>query len=137
MEKGLGYSPRMQNPFGSTHNSRREIEAGLVRRANDERDAAGTFAALRAQIESLEDSPGIGVAVGVKFGDELLYVQQLGYEGRTTIFMICERGGRKVRLVQHHSQLSVMLVPIEQESEKRAKVLYMVPSPKDEEKDEE
>ncbi|MBL9103139.1 MAG: hypothetical protein JNL82_19490 [Myxococcales bacterium] len=121
----------MGNPFGPTHNSRREVDASLVRRASDERDAAGTFAALRAQIESIEEAPGMNVAVGVPFGNEVLYVQQLGYEGRNTIFMVCERGGTRVRLVMHHSQLQVMLVPVAQESEKPAKVLYMVPTPKD------
>lgn len=118
------------NPFGPTHNSRREVDASLIRRANEERDAAGTFLALRTQIETIEET-GMSVAVGVPFGNEMLYVQQLGFEGRTTIFMVCERAGTKVRLVMHHSQVQVMLVPVEQQSEKPAKVLYMVPTPTD------
>lgn len=106
----------------------------MVRRVNEERDAAGTFAALRAQIEAIEESPGFSVAVGVVLAstNETLYVQQLGYEGRNVIFMVCERAGTRVRLVMHHSQLQVMLVPVAQEGEKRAKVLYMVPTPEDE-----
>lgn len=105
----------------------------MVRRANEERDAAGTFAALRAQIEAIEESPGPSVAVGVVLPStkETLYVQQLGYEGRNVIFMVCEHAGTRVRLVMHHSQLQVMLVPVAQEGEKRAKVLYMVPAPGD------
>jgi hypothetical protein len=120
----------MQNPFGPSHSSHREVEKGLIRRSNDERDAAATFAALKAQVEAIEETPGTGVAVGVcmPFSNEVLYVQQLGYEGRNVIFMVVERAGTKVRLVQHHTQLQVMLVPVS-EGEKRAKVLYMVPKP--------
>lgn len=121
----------MENPFGSSHSSRREIEKGLIRRANEERDAAATFAALKAQIEAIEETPGTNVAVGVPFSNELLYVQQLGYEGRNVIFMVGERAGTRVRLVLHHTQLQIMLVPVAQDSDKRGKVLYMVPTPQD------
>lgn len=123
----------MGNPFGPTHNSRLQVEAGLTRRVNEERDAGGTFAALRAQIEAIEETPGTNVAVGayLPFSSEILYVQQLGYEGRNVIFMIGERAGTKVRLVMHHSQMQVMLVPVQQGSEKAGKVLYIVPSGED------
>ena len=122
----------MGNPFGPSHNSFRQAEAVLIRRVHDERDAIATFAALRAQIEAIE-STGVNVAVGacMPFSNEMLYVQQLGYEGRNVIFLVGERAGARVRLVVHHNQLQVLLVPVNrengQDSGKQAKVLYIVP----------
>ena len=104
-------------------------------RIQHEGDAAATFAALRAQIEAIEATPGgdVGVAVCMPFSNEMLYVQQLGYEGRNVIFLIGERAGTKVRLVFHHTQLQVLLWTVNQGSEKRSKVLYIVPDPEIEE----
>lgn len=116
----------MENPFGQ----RLEITSHT---ANAQRDAMTTFAALKAQIDAIEndpENPHVGVGVIVPFSNDIIHVQQLGYEGRNIIFLVGERNGARVRLVLHHTQLQVLLVPVKHEAEKPSKVLYIVPPAK-------
>lgn len=108
-------------------------EARQARWEAGERDAAFTFQALQAQVEALQESAiadGAEVGLMIPFAAEVVHVRQVGWQGRNTLFVVGTLNKKPVRLVLHHSQLQMLLVPVMPEAGGPARVLYLVP-PKD------
>ncbi len=106
--------------------------AALARWDAQERDAEYTFIALRTQIEALRESAAAeGNEVGwlVPFSNDVVHVREVGWEGRTVIFVGGTLHDKPVRLVLHHSQMQMLLVPVKPETGEPARVLYLVPKP--------
>lgn len=95
-----------------------------------QRDAEFTFDALRAQIEALRESaaPKTDVGLVVPFSGEILHVREVGWKGRNVIFVKGDLKGQRVCLVLHHTQLQILLVPVDVKGEP-APILYLVPNP--------
>ena len=114
-------------------------EAQRARWAAAERDAEYTFLALRYQVEALEKSAaaeGNEVGLVVPFSTDIVHVREVGWEGRTVIFIVGTLRDKPVRLVLHHSQLQMLLVPVKPETGEPARVLYLVPKADDADVDE-
>ena len=105
-------------------------EARDSRHEAQQRDAEFTFLALRNQVEELQaEAAKQGSEVGLlaPFSAEVLHVREVGWTGRNTIHIKGIRAGSEVRLVLHHTQLQMLLVPVGPESGEPAKVVYLVP----------